>query len=164
VEQSDEKWSKNTAKPKISKKEEAAMLSGEFKHNLDTKNRIFMPSKMREELGESFVIAKSLREKCLVVYSLDEWNKYMSPINDQNRKLQERAKRFLNATAAEVTPDSQGRIVLPKHLIDYAQITRALTIVGCFNYAEIWSDELYDLCKEEDDFESMVAELESLGL
>ena len=140
------------------------MLSGEFNHKLDTKNRIFVPSKLREELGESFVIAKSLREKCLVVYSLEEWNKYMSPINEQNRKLQERAKRFLNATAAEVTPDSQGRIVLPKHLIDYAQITRALTIVGCFNYAEIWSDELYEQCKAEDDFESMVAELESLGL
>ena len=140
------------------------MLNGEFKHNLDTKNRIFMPAKMREELGESFVIAKSLREKCLMVYSLEEWSRYMSPINEQNRKLQERAKRFLNATAAEVQPDSQGRIVLPKHLVDYAEISRGLTIVGCFNYAEIWSDELYEKCKEEDDFASMVAELESLGL
>ena len=52
------------------------MLGGEFRHNLDPKNRIFIPSKLREELGSSFVIAKSLREKCLVAYSLEEWDKY----------------------------------------------------------------------------------------
>ena len=92
------------------------MLGGEFRHNLDPKNRIFIPSKLREEFGSSFVIAKSLREKCLVAYSLEEWDKYMAPLNEQNRKLQEKTKRFLNASVADATPDSQGRIVLPKHL------------------------------------------------
>lgn len=140
------------------------MLGGEYRHNLDPKNRIFMPSKLREELGESFVIAKSLREKCLVVYSLAEWDKYMAPLNEQNRKLQEKTKRFLNASVADASPDSQGRIVLPKHLIDYAEIEKAIVIVGCYNYVEIWSEAVYDKLREEEDVSSMIAELESLGL
>ena len=140
------------------------MLGGEFRHNLDPKNRIFIPSKLREELGSSFVIAKSLREKCLVAYSLEEWDKYMAPLNEQNRKLQEKTKRFLNASVADATLDSQGRIVLPKHLVEYAGIEKGIVIVGCYNYAEIWSEEAYDKLREDEDVEAMIAELESLGL
>ena len=140
------------------------MLGGEFKHNLDAKNRIFIPSKMREELGATFVVAKALRQKCLVVYSLAGWDKYMAPIMAQNGKLRERTLRFLNATSAEVTPDAQGRIVLPKHLVDYAEIDKSLVIVGCYDRAEIWSEETYTALQVEENLEDMIAELESYGL
>ena len=56
------------------------MFSGEFKHSLDTKNRLFIPAKHREELGESFMVAKSIRENCLKVYSMAEWEEYISQI------------------------------------------------------------------------------------
>ncbi len=141
------------------------MLGGEFRHNLDSKNRIFIPAKMRDALGTTFVVSKALRQKCLAVYSLEEWDKYMEPILRQNGNLRERTLRFLNASSAEVTPDSQGRIVLPKHLVEYAGIDKALVVVGCYNRAEIWSEEAYDLLNaNENDLASMIAELESFGL
>lgn len=140
------------------------MLTGEFRHNLDPKNRLFIPAKMRDELGESFVVTKSLRNKCLTVYSLAEWDAYMAPLMQQNRKLQEKAIRFLNASASESVPDSQGRVVLPKALIDYAGLDKGVVIVGCYHYAEIWAETDYDKIKDDEDVDGMIAELESLGL
>ena len=84
------------------------MLSGEFKHNLDPKNRLFIPAKHREELGESFIVAKSIRENCLKVYSLEEWENYIAPIKQMARKDSESILRALNRNASQVTPDSQG--------------------------------------------------------
>ena len=56
------------------------MLTGEFRPTLDQKNRIFVPSKLREELGETFMIVRDIREKCLKMYSLDGWAEYIAPI------------------------------------------------------------------------------------
>ena len=140
------------------------MLGGEYKHSLDTKNRIFIPAKLREELGSTFVVAKGLREPCLKVYSQAEWEGYIAPLRQQNRKLSERILRFLHASLVQVTPDAQGRIVLPQELVSYAQMERNVTIVGCCDYAEIWADEMYDKMKTEEDISEMIAELETLGL
>ncbi len=140
------------------------MLGGEFRHNLDPKNRIFIPAKLRDELGETFVVAKDIREKCLKVYSLTGWEAYIAPLREQKRKLSERILRFLHASLAQVTPDSQGRIVLPQELVHYAEIERNVVIVGCCDYAEIWAESSYDKLKEEEDVSELLAELESLGL
>ena len=66
------------------------MFGGEYRHNKDSKNRVFMPAKLREELGETFVIAKDIRETCLKVYSLKGWEEYIAPLKAQNRKLSEK--------------------------------------------------------------------------
>ena len=66
------------------------MLGGEYRHNLDPKNRIFIPAKLREELGATFVVAKDIREKCLKVYSLSGWENYITPLREQKRKLSEK--------------------------------------------------------------------------
>lgn len=140
------------------------MIGGEFKHNLDAKNRIFIPAKMRDELGETFIVAKNIREKCLKIYSRTEWDKYIKPLTEQSRKLVDKVLRYLSSSSAEVTPDAQGRIVLPKELISYAEIQRNVVVVGCYDCAEIWAEESYNKLKEEEDVEEMLAELESLGL
>jgi MraZ protein len=140
------------------------MIGGEFKHNLDAKNRIFIPAKMRDELGETFIVAKNIREKCLKIYSRTEWDKYIKPLTEQSRKLVDKVLRYLSSSSAEVTPDAQGRIVLPKELISYAEIQRNVVVVGCYDCAEIWAEESYNKLKEEEDIEEMLAELESLGL
>ena len=85
------------------------MFSGEFKHTLDTKNRLFIPAKHREELGESFMVAKSIRENCLKVYSMAEWEEYISPILKMERKASEAILRALHRDAAQVSADAQGR-------------------------------------------------------
>ena len=140
------------------------MLSGEFKHNLDTKNRIFIPSKHREELGESFMVAKSIRENCLKVYSMSEWEEYISPILKMDRKASEAILRALHRDAAQVTPDAQGRIVLPVALVAYASITKGAVVVGCGKYAEIWSEETYEEMVKCEDLAGMKDLLESYGL
>ena len=156
------KWSKNSPKtPKT--KGGRRMLGGEYKHSLDTKNRIFIPAKLREELGATFVVAKGLREPCLKVYSQAEWESYIAPLRQQNRKLSEKILRFLHASLVQVTPDSQGRIVLPQELVSYANMDRNVTIVGCCDYAEIWAENAYESLKSTVDRDELIAELEELG-
>lgn len=140
------------------------MLGGEYKHNLDPKNRIFIPAKLRDELGTTFVVTKSLRDKCLKVYSPEEWKKYLEPLEKLDRRLKEELFRGLHASAIEATPDAQGRIVLQKDLIQHAELEKDVVIVGCYNYAEIWSETLYEQTKQNMDFSKLVKELESLGL
>ncbi len=140
------------------------MLSGEFKHSLDPKNRLFIPAKHREELGECFVVAKSIRENCLRVYSSEGWNEYIKPILNLDGKDRDRIVRALNRNAAQVTPDSQGRIILTPDLIKYAELTKNAVIVGCGGYAEIWSDVNYEDMVAAEDLGSMRDLLESFGL
>lgn len=140
------------------------MLGGEYRHGLDAKNRIFIPSKLREELGQSFVVAKDIREKCLKVYSLSGWENYIAPLSEQKRKLSEKIMRFLHASMVQATPDSQGRIVLPQELVEYSEIEKNVVVVGCGGYAEIWAESTYDQMKNEVDIDEMISELEELGL
>ena len=140
------------------------MLGGEYRHGLDPKNRVFIPAKLREELGETFVVVKDLREKCLKIYSQAEWDKSIAPIKHQERRLAEKVLRFLSSSMSQVVPDSQGRILIPKDLVQYAEIERDVVVVGCYDYAEIWAEESYQRLKEEENLEEMIKDLESLGL
>ena len=140
------------------------MLSGEFKHNLDPKNRLFIPAKHREELGEAFMVARSIRDNCLKVYSMSEWDKYIEPIIKMDRKDSEVILRMLHRNAAQVTPDSQGRILLPVSLLEHAKISKGAVVVGCGTYAEIWAEEVYAATVEEENLADMRAVLESFGL
>ena len=140
------------------------MLSGEFKHTLDPKKRLFITAKHREELGESFMVARSIRDNCLKVYSMAEWDNYIAPILKMDRKDSEVILRTLHRNASQVTADSQGRIVLPVSLIEHAKITKGAVVVGCGTYAEIWAEEEYERTVETEDLESIRAALESFGL
>jgi len=140
------------------------MFSGEFKHTLDVKNRLFIPAKHREELGESFMVAKSIRENCLKVYSMEGWEEYISPILKMERKASEAILRALHRDAAQVSPDSQGRIVLPAALVAYAGIEKSAVVVGCGKYAEIWSEENYQSMVDVENMGDIKNMLEAYGL
>ena len=139
------------------------MLGGEYRHSLDTKNRIFIPAKLRDELGETFVVAKDIRENCLKVYSLSGWEAYIAPLRAQKRSLSEKIMRFLHSSLSQTTPDSQGRIVLPSERVEYAAIEKNVVVVGCGDYAEIWAEDAYERQKSEVDRDELIAELEELG-
>jgi MraZ protein len=140
------------------------MFTGEFEHNIDAKNRIFVPAKFREELGETFVVARDIRGQRLKIFSLEGWQEYIAPIMAQERRLSEKAIRYLHRNASQVSPDAQGRIILSKELLEYAGITKEAVIVGCSNYAEIWSAENYRAEIGEEDVDAIRNELEQLGL
>ena len=75
------------------------MLTGEYRHSVDAKNRLFIPAKHREELGTSFVIVKDVRGPRLKVFSMQAWEAYLEPIKHQDRKIVDQLMRFLHSTA-----------------------------------------------------------------
>ena len=139
-------------------------LLGEFKHSVDTKNRMFIPAKFREQLGDSFVIFRSVRDRYIKLLSNEEWEKYTAPIKELPRKDAERAMRLLTQDASSVTPDAQGRIIIPQALLDHAGIVKDAVVVGCGPYIEIWAKEEYDKTMEDIDLDAVIKELEELGL
>lgn len=140
------------------------MFLGEYRHNLDAKNRLFIPAKFREELGESFVVAKLMRGECLRVCSAAEWDKYLEPIRNLNRKDSEKIVRALTKEAIQVSPDAQGRVVLSSALVEKAGLEKNAVIIGCNDYVEIWSEAAYQRMLDEEDESEMLAILESMGL
>ena len=140
------------------------MFTGEYEHIVDSKNRIFVPVKFREELGETFIVARDIRKSILKVCSLVEWESYLAPIKAQERRIAEEALRYLHRNAAQVSPDSQGRILIPSSLLGYAEIEREAIFVGCSDYCEIWSAEKYKAEVSAEDPEDIREKLERLGL
>lgn len=122
------------------------MFYGEFKHSIDRKGRLILPSKFREickECGlERFYITRGL-DKCLFMFAEDEWRaqeqkfKGMSFTKQESRKF----NRLFFSGAIDVFPDKQGRFIIPQFLKDYAQIKRDAVIVGIANRIEIWDQK-----------------------
>ena len=139
-------------------------LLGEYRHVIDAKNRLFIPAKFREELGESFVISQSIRGNYLKIYSMEEWERYIAPIKLLPRKTSEDALRFLNGNASVVSPDGQGRIILTPKMLQFASIVKGAVILGCGDYAEIWAEEVYDENQAELDMVALREALEECGL
>ena len=133
---------------------------GEYHHNIDEKSRLIIPSKFRSELGDSFVITKGF-EKCLFVYSLDEWNKLVKKINTlpfTKKNVRAFERSFIGgATLNEF--DKQGRINITSPLVHYANIQKECVIIGVNERLEIWSLEDFDnYMNENEDSLEIVAE------
>ena len=125
------------------------MLIGEYQHSLDTKGRVNFPAKLREDLGESFILSKGLGDPCLFVYSQQEWDKLTEKLNSLPLSKARALQRFLFAGATQVQLDKQGRILIPQNLRDYASLQKDLVIVGASNRAEIWAQEQWEqMCEQ----------------
>lgn len=123
------------------------MLIGEYGYSLDQKGRVNFPSKLREDLGDRFVIAKGLGDNCLFVYSLTEWKTVEEKLKGLPLSKARDLQRFFFASACEVEPDKQGRIVLPANLREYGSLSKDVMIIGASTHCEIWSKENWDsLC------------------
>lgn len=122
------------------------MFYGEYEHTIDNKGRIIVPSKFRDvfkEFGvEKFYVTRGL-DKCLFLFTQEEWKfqegkfKSMSFTKSEARKF----NRLYFSGATELACDSQGRILLPQYLKEYAAIKRDVMIVGVSNRIEIWSKD-----------------------
>ena len=140
------------------------MLTGEYRHAIDPKKRLFIPAKHREVLGTSFIIVRDIRESCLKVYSEENWQAFIAPIKQMKRADSEKILRFLYRDAVTAEPDSQGRVVLNATLITHAKILKDAVVVGCGDYAEIWSAEEYDRIVTHEDADELREALEAMGL
>ena len=117
------------------------MFMGQYEHTIDTKGRIIIPAKYRNELGDTFVITKGL-DGCLFIYPSQEWidfaDKLMGLSSSQNtRRLQ---RQFLSK-AMEVTTDKQGRILIPGLLRESAGLEKDVVFLGMMNRIEVWDKE-----------------------
>ncbi|MBQ6285838.1 MAG: division/cell wall cluster transcriptional repressor MraZ [Bacilli bacterium] len=143
------------------------MLMGEFHHNIDEKSRLIVPSKFRMELGERVVITKGL-DKCLFVYSENEWNKIMQKVSNlQFTKKNVRAfERSFIGGASLIEFDKQGRINITSPLVHYANITKECVIIGVNERLEIWSKEAFDefMDSNEDTLEEITENLFDSGI
>lgn len=120
------------------------MFMGEFHHTIDSKGRIIVPAKLRENLGEQFIVTRGL-EGCLFIYPKNEWehiiNKYKELPDTKDRRYFMRI--FLSgATICEL--DKQGRINIPAPLVQYSKLIKDCLIIGVDERLEIWSKESWE--------------------
>ena len=139
-----------------------ATVTGEFQHSLDNKSRLFIPAKLREELGEVFYMTLSM-DRCLCVYNAENWQVFSDKVGAMPY-VQQRRMRPLFAHAARCELDSQGRTIIPQNLRAYAGLTKNVTVVGCNNHAELWDSEAWKRVYEaESTPENIAAAMEELG-
>ena len=121
------------------------MFMGEFHHNIDDKSRIVLPSKFRDELGESFVVTRGL-DGCLFVYSKEEWVNIVNRLKKLpfTKKDARTFLRFFLSGATECQFDKQGRVALPNTLVNYAELKKECIIIGVNDRLEIWSKEIFE--------------------
>lgn len=141
------------------------MLIGEYEHSLDAKGRLIMPAKLREGIGEKFIVTKGL-DGCLFAFSLEEWANFEQklrtlPISNKDARA---FSRFFFAGAVECEIDKQGRFLISSNLRDFAEFIKDVIIVGMDSRIEIWSKEKWQTCGSDISADDIADKMEMLGI
>ncbi len=141
------------------------MFIGEYNHTIDTKGRLIVPVKYRDNLGEHFYVMKGY-DDCLFVYGEEDFNILQDNIralplsNKESRTI----SRFFLGSAQEGELDKQGRILISGPLREHADLVKDVVLVGVGNHIEIWSKDRYEASEESMDVDNVALKLEELGL
>lgn len=121
------------------------MFMGEYRHTIDSKGRIIIPSKLRDELGSDFYMTRGL-EGCLYVYPKKNWELIIAKYKDipDTRDKRYFMRIFLSG-AINCEIDTQGRVNIPSPLVEYAKLEKDCLIIGVDERLEIWSKEEWDI-------------------
>ncbi len=121
------------------------MFIGEYKYNLDNKNRLALPTKFRKMFKEGVVITKGL-DNCLFIYTAKEWNKLANKLaNLPFSQAKSRAfSRMMLAGAMDVKLDKQGRVILPDYLKVFAGLNKKTVLAGLYNRLEVWDEKMWN--------------------
>ncbi|SDY42148.1 division/cell wall cluster transcriptional repressor MraZ [Tindallia californiensis] len=143
------------------------MFIGEYAHTIDTKGRLSMPARFREELGESFIATKGL-DQSLFVYPMNEWKTLESklkqlPLTNQNARA---FVRFFFSGATECELDNQGRIRLPANLRDHAKLEKEVMVIGVGTRVEIWSQPIWQEYNSDENlsYDEIASKMQELGI
>ena len=139
------------------------MFLGTSDHSLDSKGRVILPSKFREELGESFYITKGF-EKCVQVMSVDEFDRLRAQIRALPADKALSLQYLLISPAVLVSPNSQGRVVISQKLREDAGLSGEITVVGMDSRIEIWDKATFTAFMEQQKQASVKEALELLRL
>lgn len=136
-------------------------MTGEYQHSLDSKGRLSIPVRLREDLGSVFYVTLSM-DKCLAAYSSESWQIFTDKINAMPY-VKQRKMRPLFAYAAKCELDAQGRILIPQNLRDFAGLNKNVAVLGCGNHAEFWdADNWAEINAVETTPENIAAVMEEL--
>ena len=119
-------------------------IYGEYRHNIDAKKRLALPSKIRDCMSETMILVNSLFAPCIILYPMNEWLKFEERLGNLSETDGYEARREVYSKLAEVSCDAQGRILLPQSLCDEAGLEKSVVIAGAGTYAEIWDAALWD--------------------
>lgn len=143
------------------------MFIGEYKHNLDEKGRLAIPTKFRKNLAKGAVVTRGL-DASLFLFPKEEWGKLAEklaglPLGQSNSRA---FARLMLAGAMDVEMDKQGRIVLPEYLRQYASLGKSAVVAGLFNRLEIWDEKKWETYKRkvEEDADAVAEKLGELGI
>ena len=141
------------------------MLIGEYEHSLDAKGRLIMPAKLREDIGEKFIITKGL-DGCLFAFSLEEWKNFEQklrslPISNKDARA---FSRFFFAGAIDCEIDKQGRFLISSNLREFAELTKEVVIIGMDSRLEIWSKDKGQNTDDEISADEIAEKMEMLGI
>ena len=143
------------------------MFMGEYQHSLDDKGRLIIPSKLREGLGEKFILTRGL-DHSLFVYPLPEW-KLMEDRMKSLPTTQADARAFVRlffSGAVDCEPDKQWRVSIPQNLREHAKINKDLYILGVSTRIEIWAKEVWEdySTKAEESYEVLAEKIVGIGI
>lgn len=143
------------------------MLIGSYNHIVDQKNRLFIPSRWRDDLGGVFVITKGF-DKYILGMSLEKWETFsakMSTLPLLDKKAQDFV-RYMSSWAIDCELDKQGRILLPSKLKSFAEIEMEATLIGVTGRIEIWNSKLWEKHSGgmEEGYDEIISRIEELGL
>ena len=142
-------------------------MIGKYPAKLDDKNRLFVPAKLRSELGQEFFVTLGVNcgHRCLTVYTGQDFQTLTENYNALPISQRSAATSLIFMNAAECSPDKQFRFSLTQFLLNYAGIKRDVMIVGRAGQAEIWdADEFAAFETENLTPEKLMASLEAIGL
>lgn len=137
-------------------------LMGTYSHNIDAKGRMNFPTKLRESLGDSFIITRGL-DGCLFVYSREEWAVMEEKISSMPLSKGKNIQRFFFSNAAEIEADKQGRILIPAHLREYAGLEKDVMVIGAVNRAEIWDKDRWNKLNDSFSEDMLTEAMDELG-
>lgn len=138
-------------------------MTGQYAHNIDAKGRLFIPAKLREELGATFHVTIG-QDHCLSVYSEESWKAFEERLKAMSYS-QIKDLRTVFANAADCEPDAQGRILIPAKLRNYAELKKEVVVIGSFDRVEIWNAERWaEMENEAFSSGSLERAMEEMGL
>jgi MraZ protein len=145
----------------------AIMFMGEFQHTIDSKGRVAVPARFRDELGDKFVVTRGL-DGCIFVYPMNEWTIIEEKLKTLPlTKADARAfVRFFFSGATECEVDKQGRILIPQNLREHASLDKEVVIIGVSTRVEIWAKERWDDYSNDagESFEDIAEKIVDLGI
>lgn len=126
-----------------SKRIHSNMFTGTYENSIDSKNRLIIPSKYRDQLGGHCMLTRGF-DRCLYIYAMEDYGILVDKIKklpQSDRDVRKFIREFFS-NSEECHLDSQGRILIPQHLRDYAHITKNLVTKGAMDKIEIWSSDV----------------------